>query len=155
MNKPGYPSLIPALVFKDAKKAIEFYKKAFGAKETELIAGKDGRVMHAELEVGGSRFMLGEEMAEHQSAETLGAPNCFSLNLYVADADATFKTAVAAGAKPGQAPQEMFWGDRYGRIVDPFGYTWGLLTHVKDVSPEEMKKAAREWADKPRAAAER
>ena len=80
------------------------------------------------------------------SAETVGNVGCFSLNLYVRDADTVFKQAVAAGAQAAEQPRDAFWGDRYGRIVDPFGYTWGILTHVKDVSPEEMKTAALEWS---------
>jgi len=146
----GYHSLTPALVYKDAKKAIEFYKKAFGAQETLVLAGPNGSIMHAELKIGDSNFMLGEENAawpEHKSAETMGNVNCFSMNLYVPDADATFKKAVAAGAKAAEQPKEAFWGDRYGRVVDPFGYSWGILTHVKDMSPEEMKKAGAEWAN--------
>jgi PhnB protein len=145
----GYHSITPSLVFKDAKKAIAFYKKAFGAQETVMIPGPNGKVMHAELKIGDSVFMIGEEnpaWPEHKSAETVGNVGCFSLNLYVPDADAVFRLAVAAGAKASQQPSEAFWGDRYGRIVDPFGYTWGILTHVKDVSPEDMKKAAEQWS---------
>lgn len=144
----GYHSITPALVFKDAKKAIAFYKKAFGAQEIVLLAGPGGTVMHAELRIGDSIFMLGEEnpaQPEHKSAETTGNAGCFSLNLYVPDADAVFNQAVAAGAKAAEQPSDAFWGDRYGRVVDPFGYNWGILTHVKDVSPEDMKKAAAEW----------
>jgi PhnB protein len=145
----GYHSITPSLVFKDATKAIAFYKKAFGAQETVMIPGPNGKVMHAELKIGDSVFMIGEEnpaWPEHKSAETVGNVGCFSLNLYVPDADAVFKNAVSAGAKASQQPSEAFWGDRYGRIVDPFGYTWGILTHVKDVSPEDMRKAAEEWS---------
>jgi PhnB protein len=144
----GYHSITPALVFKDAKKAIAFYKKAFGAEESAVFAGPNGKVMHAELKIGDSMFMLGEESPawpEHKSAESAGNAACFSLNLYVEDADAVFKQAVAAGAKGAEQPKDAFWGDRYGRVVDPFGYTWGIMTHVKDLSPEQMKKAAEEW----------
>ncbi len=145
----GYNTLTPALVYKDARKAIAFYKKAFGAQERLLLEGSDGKVMHAELKIGGSVFMLGEEnpaYPEHKSAETAGAA-CFSLNLYVPDADAVYQQAVAAGAKAAEQPKDAFWGDRYGRVIDPFGYSWGILTHVKDVTPEEMKKGAAEWAN--------
>lgn len=140
----GYHTLTPALVFKDARKAIAFYKRAFGAEEKLLLPAPEGRVMHAELSIGDSRFMLGEEnpaFPQHLSAESLrGSP--VSLNLYVPDAEAAFKKAVAAGAKGLQAPLDAFWGDRYAKVEDPFGYTWGLLTHVKDVSPDEMKRGA-------------
>jgi PhnB protein len=141
----GYHSITPALVFKDAKKAIAFYKKAFGAQEATVLEGPNGRVMHAELRIGDSVFMLGEEnpaWPEHKSAETLGNVACFSLNLYVPDTDAVFKQAVASGAKAAEQPNDAFWGDRYGRVTDPFGYTWGILTHMKDVSPAEIEKAA-------------
>lgn len=143
----GYHTLTPGLVVKDAKKAIEFYKKAFGAVETLVIPAPGGKVMHAELQVGDSRFMLGEEnpaFPEQKSAETLkGSP--ISLNLYVQDTDASFKKAVSAGAKAKEQPKDAFWGDRYGSVVDPFGYTWGILTHQKDMTPEQMKKAAEEF----------
>jgi PhnB protein len=147
----GYSTLTTALVFKDAKKAIAFYKKAFGAQERIVLDGPDGTVLHAELKIGDSVFMLGEEnpaWPEHKAAESTGNAGCFSLNLYVPDADAAFKQAVAAGAAAVEPPKDAFWGDRYGRVVDPFGYTWGLLTHVKDVPPEQMKKAALDFADK-------
>ena len=148
----GYHSITAALVFKDAKKAIAFYKKAFGAQEKLVLEGHDGAVMHAELKIGDSVFMLGEEnpaYPEHKSAESAsGGAGCFSLNLYVPNADAVFKQAVAAGATAAEQPKDAFWGDRYGRVVDPFGYTWGILTHIKDVPPEQMKKAALEHADR-------
>lgn len=140
----GYHTLTPALVVKDARKAIAFYKKAFGAEEKLVIPTPEGQVMHAELSIGDSRFMLGEEnpaFPQHLSAESLrGSP--VSLNIYVPDAEAAFKKAVAAGAKGLQAPLDAFWGDRYAKVVDPFGYTWGILTHVKNVSPDEMKRGA-------------
>lgn len=144
----GYTSLTPALVYKDAKKAIAFYKKAFGAQEQMVLTTPEGKVMHAELKFGDSVIMLGEEnpaWPEHKSAETAGAA-CFSLNFYVQDADASFKQAVAAGAKVAEQPKDAFWGDRYARVVDPFGYSWGILTHVKDLSPEEIKKGAEQMA---------
>ena len=149
MTKPmpeGYHSLTPGLTVKDARKAIAFYKKAFDAKELLVLDMPDGKIMHAELKIGDSIFMLGEEcpeMKEMKSAESLGG-SPISLNIYLGDVDAAFKKAVAAGAKGVKQPEEMFWGDRYGLVKDPFGYSWGLLTHVKDVSPEEMKKAAKE-----------
>jgi uncharacterized glyoxalase superfamily protein PhnB len=149
MPKPipeGYHSVTPAVVFKDAKKAIAFYKKAFDAQEKFCMTTPDGKVMHAELQIGNSILMLGEEnpaWPDHKSAESLGG-SPISLNIYLADADAAFKKAVAAGAKAVKQPEDAFWGDRYGMVQDPFGLSWGLLTHKKDVSPEEMKKAALE-----------
>lgn len=153
MPKPipeGYHAITPALVYKDAKRAIAFYKKAFGAQEKTVLAGPDGKIMHAELKIGDSLFMLGEEnpaWPEHKSAESAGSSGCFSLNLYVSNTDAVFKQAVAAGAKGAEQPKDAFWGDRYARVVDPFGYNWGILTHIKDVSDEELKKGALEMAN--------
>ena len=150
MVKPipeGYHSVTPALIVKDAKRALDFYKKAFDAKEVIVIPGPGGKVMHAEFQIGNSRIMLGEEnpsWPEHKSAESLGG-SPISLNIYLNDADAAYSKAVAAGAKGVKPPEDAFWGDRYGMVVDPFGYSWGVLTHKKDVSPEEMKKAAQEW----------
>ncbi|MBI3507697.1 MAG: VOC family protein [Proteobacteria bacterium] len=143
----GYHSVTPALLFKDAKQALAFYKKAFDAKERLVIPTPDGKVMHAEITIGNSVVMLGEErkeMPEHKSAETLGN-SPISLNLYVPDADGAYQKAVHAGAQGVKAPEDAFWGDRYGAVRDPFGYTWGILTHKKDVSPEEMKKGAQHF----------
>ena len=102
--------------------------------------------MHAEIQIGDSRIMLGEESPEMGtvSPQTLnGSP--VSLNLYVDNCDALYQRAVGAGAKPTAPPADMFWGDRYGKVTDPFGHTWGILTHKEDVSPAEMDKRAREW----------
>lgn len=149
MAKPipeGYHSVTPGLVVKDAKKALAFYKKAFDAKELMVMDLPDGKIMHAEIKIGDSILMVGEEhpqWPDHKSAETIGS--CpISLNLYVKDADAAFKKAVSAGAKSIKQPEDAFWGDRYGMVKDPFGYSWGLLTHVRDVPIDEMKKAARD-----------
>ena len=148
-NMPPKPvGLVPHLVVNGAIKAIEFYKKAFGATERMVIPTKDGKIMHAELEVGDSPVMLGEEnpaWPEMKSAESMGG-SPISLAIYVKDVDAGYKQAVAAGAKGLEEPKEAFWGDRYGKVSDPFGYTWMILTHVKDVPVEQMKKAALEFA---------
>ena len=150
MAKPvpdGYHSLTPSLVLKDARKAIEFYKRAFGAEEVDVMAGPDGRVMHAELRFGDSMLMLGEEnpaWPAFKSAETIGSSPA-SLHLYVPDADAAFKRAVDAGAKSEMPVEDAFWGDRYGKVRDPFGYSWGLATRVKNLTPAEIKTAAQEW----------
>lgn len=150
MTKPipeGYHSVTPALLFRDAKKALAFYKKAFDAKEL-LVIPNNGGIMHAEMRIGDSIVMLGEEnpaWPDHKSAETLGGSPA-SLNIYLADADAAYRTAVAAGARGVQPPEDAFWGDRYGLVKDPFGYTWGLLTRKKDLPPEELKRAAQAFA---------
>jgi PhnB protein len=140
----GYHTVTPMIVFKDSRRAIEFYKKAFGAQERMSMPGPDGKgVMHAEIKVGDSIVMMADEMPQQpcRSAQTLGnSPVTFYL--YVPDADAAFKTAVAAGAKVQMPVQDAFWGDRWGTVTDPFGHTWSLATHKRDVSPEEMRKAA-------------
>jgi PhnB protein len=139
----GYHTITPYLIVKDGPRAIEFYKKAFGAQELFRMAGPDGKIAHAELQIGNSRFMLGTESPQtgSQSPETLkGTP--VGLFLYLEDVDAAFKRAVDAGAKATQPPQDMFWGDRYGKVADPFGHEWQLATHKEDVAPAEMDKRA-------------
>ena len=147
MTKPipeGYHTVTPMFVFKNSLKAIEFYKKAFGATEKHVMPGPDGKgVMHAEIKIGDSSIMLGDESpgCTNKSAETQGG-SPISLYLYVKDVDAAFERAVAAGGKPHMPVQDMFWGDRIGAIHDPFGYSWTLATHVADFTPEEMARGA-------------
>ena len=143
----GYHTITPHFTVKDARKAIDFYTRAFGAKEKMVMPGPGGRgVMHAELEIADSPFMLNEENPQNpsKSAETLGN-SPVSFYVYVQDADAAQKKAIAAGAKEKMAVTDMFWGDRMGSVEDPFGYTWSIATHKKDVSPAEMAKAAEEF----------
>ncbi|HOL69921.1 MAG TPA: VOC family protein [Bryobacteraceae bacterium] len=138
----GYHTITPALVVREAAKAIDFYRRAFGAVEAFRLDAPGGKVAHAELQIGDSKFMLGEESPGcATSPQTLGG-SPVSLFLYVPDVDASFKQAVDAGAKAEQPPADMFWGDRVAKVTDPFGHTWAMATHVKDVTPEEMKKAA-------------
>jgi PhnB protein len=147
MSRPipeGYHSVTPVFVFKDSRKAIDFYKRAFGAEERFVMPGPGGQgVMHAELKIGNSLIMLGDENPHQpcKSAETLGA-SPIAFYLYVDDVDAAFKQAVAAGSTAQMPVQDMFWGDRVGSVKDPFGYTWTLATHIKDLSPEEMARGA-------------
>jgi uncharacterized glyoxalase superfamily protein PhnB len=147
MTKPipeGYHSVTPMFMFKDARKAIDFYKRAFGAQENYVMPGPDGKgVMHAEMRIGNSIIMLGEEHPQEpcQSAETLGG-SPVSFYLYLEDVDAAFKVAVAAGAEARLPVQEMFWGDRMGSVQDPFGYSWSLATHSRDLTPEEVRQGA-------------
>jgi PhnB protein len=139
----GYHTLTPYFVVNDAARAIDFYRRAFGATELFRMPGPDGRVMHAELQVGDSRLMLSDESPEMgaKSPATLkGTP--VSLLLYVTDVDASFKQAVAAGAKDVAPPADMFWGDRWARVADPFGHEWQIATHKEDVPPEEMPRRA-------------
>ena len=137
----GYYSLTPYLVCKGAAQAIDFYKKAFGAVELMRMPGPEGRVMHAEVKIGNAILMLADENPEqgHLSPASRGGSTS-SVMLYTDDVDATFKQAVAAGAKPNMPPVDMFWGDRMGNLTDPFGHTWAIATHKEDVSPEEMEK---------------
>ena len=137
----GYYSLTPYLVIKGAAEAIEFYKKAFGAVETVRMPGPGGRIMHAEVKIGNTMLMLSDENAErgYLSPTTRGGATS-SVMLYTDDVDATFKKALAAGAKQQTAPEDMFWGDRMGNLTDPFGHNWAIATHKEDVSPEEMQK---------------
>jgi PhnB protein len=147
MIKPipdGYRTVTPIVVLKDSRKAIDFYKKAFGAVEKSVMPGPDGHgVMHAELKIGDSTIMLGDENpgCPQKSAETLGG-SPVSLYLYVRDVDAVFERAVAAGGASQMPVQDMFWGDRAGSLTDPFGYTWMLATHIADLSPEEIARGA-------------
>lgn len=144
----GYHSVTPTIVVRDAAKAIEFYKRAFDAKEMERMAGPDGKIMHAEIQIGDSRIMLGEESKEWGTLSPLstkGVPG--SLHLYVADADKTVARALEAGATLRQPLEDAFWGDRYGKVTDPFGHEWGIATRVKDLSSDEMQRAAKKWMD--------
>jgi len=143
----GNHTVTPALVVKNGKKAIEFYKTAFGAKELGIMLGPDGQsVMHAELQIGDSKIYLGDESPDFGalSPQTLGG-SPVSLNIYTEDCDAMFSRALAAGATVKMPLDDMFWGDRYGKLTDPFGHVWGIATHKEDVSPEEMDRRGKEW----------
>jgi PhnB protein len=137
----GYHTATPYLVVRDASLAIDFYTRAFGATELFRMPGPGGRIPHAELQIGDSRIMLSDESPEmgSRSPQTLGGTGS-SVFLYVDDADAVFKQALAAGANELAALQDMFWGDRFGKLADPFGHEWSVATHIEDVTPEEMGK---------------
>ena len=142
----GQHTITPHLVCRDAAKAIEFYKKAFGAKEVMVMPGPDGKsVAHGEIMIGDSMVFLGEECPGMNVASPakLGGTSV-ALHMYVKDADATFKHAVAAGATVSMPLTNMFWGDRYGKVTDPFGHEWSIATHIEDVPPEELGKRAEE-----------
>jgi PhnB protein len=143
----GYHTVTPGLALRDTAQAIEFYKKAFGAKEKARMPGPDGRtIMHAELQIGDSTIMVGEEMPQmgHPSPQTLNG-TAVNLYVYVKNVDKAFEQAVNAGATVVMPVTDMFWGDRHGALKDPFGHSWGLATHKRDLSPKEMKKAADEF----------
>jgi PhnB protein len=137
----GYHSVTPYLIVKGAAKALEFYKKALGAKELVRMSGPDGSVMHAEIQIGDSPIMLADEMPgrPYRSPQSYGGTPV-TIMLYVEDVDTSFNRAVAAGAKVQQAVQDHFYGDRSGTCEDPFGHVWTIGTHKEDVSPAEMKK---------------
>jgi uncharacterized glyoxalase superfamily protein PhnB len=140
----GYHTVTPYLMVRGADRAIEFYKRAFGAEELMRMSGPDGkRIMHAEIKIGDSRIFLSEEFPEMgcRSPESLGG-TASSLHLYVEDVDAAFKRAVAAGAQVKMPVADMFWGDRFGKLIDPFGHEWGMATHKEDPTPEEIRERA-------------
>ncbi|HZX29498.1 MAG TPA: VOC family protein [Telluria sp.] len=138
----GMHSVTPHLVCKGAAKAIEFYTKAFGAKSGGVMPTPDGRVMHAMITIGDSPVMLVDEFPEWGTfGPDAARPSPVTIHLYVEDADAVFNRAVDAGAKPLMPLADMFWGDRYGVLQDPFGHKWSVATHIKDMTPEEMKAA--------------
>jgi PhnB protein len=141
----GYHSVTPTLTFKDARKAIDFYKKALGAVERYAMPGPDGKgVMHAEIQIGDSIFMVMDEnpQMQNKSAESLGG-SPVSFYIYLDNVDEAFKRATAAGAQTKMAVDDMFWGDRVGTVHDQFGYCWSLATHVKDLSPKEVEEGAK------------
>lgn len=140
----GYHSLTPYITFKNTAKAIEFYKKALGAKELFRMPTPDGGTAHAELRIGNSNLMMADEFPQmgNKSAETLGG-SPVSLMVYVEDVDFVAKQATAAGMKTLREVKDQFYGDRSGTFQDPFGLCWTISTHVEDVSPEEMEKRAK------------
>jgi len=146
----GFTAVTPHLVCAGAGDAIEFYKKAFGAVEQSRLPGPDGKVMHAELRIGGAAIMLGEECPEWGALgpkALKGSP--VTIHLYVDDADAMVARAAKAGAKVTMPVSEQFWGDRYGKVEDPFGHQWGVATHVRDVTEAEMVEAMKKMQKEP------
>jgi PhnB protein len=137
----GMYTVTPHLVCNGAAAAIEFYKKAFNAVETARIPGPGDKLMHAAVRIGDSTVMLVDAFPEWGSQDPLalkGTP--VTLHMYVPDVDATFKQAVAAGATAKMEVADMFWGDRYGQVVDPFGHNWSIATHTRDMTPEQMNE---------------
>ena len=136
----GYHTVTPSLIVRDAAAAIDFYKRAFGAEELGRMAGPDGKIMHAMVRINGSPVMLVDEMPQWGALgpkALKGSP--VTIHLYVDDADAFVKRAVQAGAKVTMPVADQFWGDRYGKIEDPFGHHWSVGTHVRDVTHEQMQ----------------
>jgi PhnB protein len=140
----GYHALTPALVCKNAERAIEFYKQAFDAKELNRMQGPGDKIGHAELQIGDSRLMLSDEFPGMANAPS-GNTTSNSIVLYTDNVDTVFERAVKAGAKVEMPLENQFWGDRYGKLRDPFGHQWGLAQHVEDVAPAEMERRAKAW----------
>jgi PhnB protein len=140
----GYHSVTPSLTFKDSLKAIKFYQKAFGAKELDVFPAPDGRgTMHATMQIGDSILMMGDERPNQncKSAESLGT-SPISFFIYVPNVDMVFEKAIEAGAKITMPLDDMFWGDRCGSLKDPFGYTWMIATHTRNLSRDEVREGA-------------
>src|SRR5262245_40194616 len=140
----GLHTVTPVLTFDDSTKAIDWYRRALGAEEISCSKGPDGQVMHADIRIGDSRIMLHDaRMGQKSAAQTGGSPA--SLWLYVENCDALFNQAVAAGATVQMPLGDQFWGDRFGAINDPFGYSWAIATHKEDLTNEEMQQRQAEW----------
>ena len=141
----GMHTVTPHLICAGAAEAIDFYKNAFDAVELSRMPGSDGKVMHASIRIGDSVIMLNDEMPEwgtFGAKHFKGSP--VTIHLYVENADAVFEQAVRAGAKVAVPLADMFWGDRYGKLIDPFGHHWSVATHIKDLTEEEMAQGAKE-----------
>ena len=146
----GYHSVTPYLTLKNSGEAIDFYKRAFGAEEVVRMPGPDGKsTMHAEIRIGNSMLMLADEwpQSDCKSPKSLGATTV-NLFLYVQDVDAAFNKAVAAGATAGMPPTDMFWGDRFAKLTDPYGHSWSMATHKLDMTPEEIATGQKEFMAK-------
>jgi len=141
----GFHTLTPYLTVKDAPRAIEFYKQAFGAEVRGIHYAPDGRIMNADLKIGDSILLLNEEFAEMgaKGPHLLGG-SPVTVHIYVEDVDKMFHQAVSAGAQTVMPVMDMFWGDRYGHVIDPFGHKWSIATHKQDLTPEEIEKGGRE-----------
>ena len=142
----GHRTVTPHLILDDCAGAIEFYKKAFGAREKIRMNGPDGKIAHAEVQVGDSMIMMNDQMdtmpgqpGVYKSPRVAGFATA-ALFLYVPKVDAVFDRAVKAGCTVKQPPMDMFWGDRWAQVIDPFGHTWGMATHTEDLTPAQMRK---------------
>ncbi len=140
---PGYATVTPYLIIRGARKAIDFYQRAFGAVELFRLDGPDDTIAHAEIKIGSSPVMLADGMPDYPDPLTLGG-STVSFMVYVPDVDAAFARAIAAGATVKRPVADQFYGDRTGTLADPFGHVWSLGTHVEDVSPEEMNRRMQE-----------
>ena len=137
----GYSTISPYLAVDDAAEAIEYYKKAFGAEETERMEAPGGKIGHAELKIGDSHVMLSDPFPQASTTppKELGGTSA-SIFMYVEDVDAVVQKAVEAGATVTMEVEDQFWGDRFGSITDPFGHNWSIATHIEDLTPEEIEE---------------
>ena len=141
----GLHSLTPHITVRDAAKAIEYYKRAFGAEEKGRFAGPDGKIMHASLRIGDSALYLNDEFPEMGCSSPLThGGSGVTLHLYVEDVDTVYKRAIDAGAKSTMPVADQFWGDRYGTLTDPFGHNWSIATHKEELTPDEMERRGKE-----------
>jgi PhnB protein len=141
----GFHTVTPHLICRNAERALDFYKNAFGAEILDVTKDDKQKVMNAEMKIGDSIVMVVDEFPEWHSLSPLslnGSP--VTLHIYTADADALFAKAVAAGAQPAMPMMDAFWGDRYGQVTDPYGHKWSIATHKKNLTQEELRAAARE-----------
>ena len=150
----GFHTITPHLTVRDAKRAIEFYQKAFGAEVLSVAPGPGDKVMHASLKIGDSILMLNDEFPEFGGQLGPSATgSSVALHVYLDDVDTAFQRAVSAGATVKMPLMDQFWGDRYGVVIDPFGHRWSLATHTRDMSPEEMQQEQEEaFAKMPKSA---
>jgi uncharacterized glyoxalase superfamily protein PhnB len=154
MTKPvpdGCHTITPHLIIRDCDKALTFYEKAFAAEVVGRSAGPAGKIMHAAVKIGDSMVMMADEFPEmgdrtSKAPVSLGGTSVV-LNIYCDDADAWYRRAIKAGAESLMAPADMFWGDRYSQIRDPFGHSWAIATRREDVTPEELNERAQKWME--------
>jgi PhnB protein len=141
----GYRTVTPYLTVNDAARAIDFYKRAFNAQEVMRMGTPNGKIAHAEIKIGDSLIMLGDEMPQGtvKAPQSVGGTTA-GIFLYVENVDESFNQAVSAGAQPEAKPSDMFWGDRFGTVRDPFGHHWSMATHIEDVAPADMKQRMQE-----------
>ncbi|HLT79024.1 MAG TPA: VOC family protein [Ferrovibrio sp.] len=141
----GFTAVTPYLTITDAAKAIDYYRRAFGAEEVYRLMAPDGeRVVHAELRIGDARLMLADSFPEWNTPAPARDGAGVGVHLYVEDVDAVMAAAEKHGARILMPPMDAFWGDRYGKLLDPYGVTWGVATHIRDMTPDEIAKAAKE-----------
>lgn len=141
----GFHTLTPHLTVRNASEALEFYKRAFAAEVLDVAHLPNGKIMHAALRIGDSMLMLNDEMEEYGALSPLATGGSgVTIHMYTSDADATYNRAVSSGAKVKMPLMDQFWGDRYGSVTDPYGHTWSIAARIKEMSPEEMKRASEE-----------